>query len=88
MVEIMTHLRKYNLVVEYFEEIQVGGETSVIERASVFPILFGGDQLTAARGAKKAKINYYSVTQLDGLIPCAEDWHTIIYGLFLFETWE
>ena len=43
------------------------------------PILFGGDQLTAARarGAKKAKFNSYcSVTQLDGLIPCAEDWHT------------
>ena len=79
MVEIMSHLLKYTPVVEYNEDVQVEGDTNVVERASVYPILFGGDQLTAARarGAKKAKINsYYPVTQLDGLIPCAEDWHT------------
>lgn len=42
------------------------------------PILFGGDQLTAARarGAKKAKINSVDPSlRFDGLIPIAEDWH-------------
>ena len=41
-------------------------------------ILFGGDQLTAARsrGAKMFRGNSFArPLRLDGLIPCAEDWH-------------
>ena len=41
-------------------------------------ILFGGDQLTAvrARSAVRAKINSTSAaSRLQGIIPCAEDWH-------------
>ena len=48
-------------------------------KSSLNPILFGGDQLIAshARSAKKAKLNSVkSVTQFDGLVPVAEDWHT------------
>ena len=39
---------------------------------------FGGDQLTAtrARGAKRPKMNGITpVSRLEGLSPCAEDWH-------------
>ena len=49
-----------------------------LSRASIHPILIGGDQLTAcrARGAKKAKVNSFEAeSRLDGLIPVAEDWH-------------
>lgn len=41
-------------------------------------MLFGGDQLTSARarGAIRARVNSLSsIAHLDGLIPCAEDWH-------------
>ena len=40
MVEIMSHLLKYTPVVEYNEDVQVEGDTNVVERASVYPILF------------------------------------------------
>ena len=43
------------------------------------PLLFGGDQLTAARarGAKKSRRNSEGmVGKLTGLHPVAEDWHT------------
>ncbi len=46
---------------------------------SLHLILLGGDQLTAAqaRGAKKTRVNSVTCgTRLDGLIPCAEYWHT------------
>ena len=54
------------------------GESVQVPKASLHPILFGGDQLTAARGrgAKKAKVHSDSpATRLDGLVPVAEDWH-------------
>lgn len=55
-------------------------ETVQVCKASLHPILMGGDQLTCstrARGAKKAKVNDDSPTsRLDGLVPVAEDWHT------------
>ena len=43
------------------------------------PILFSGDQKTAARGrgAQKAKMNALSPSaRLEGLVPVAADWHT------------
>ena len=48
-------------------------------QASVYPIFLGGDQLTAARAraAIKTRVNSLTCdTRLDGLVLCAEDWHT------------
>ena len=62
----------------YQEEYQIDEEAIEIPMARMHPILFGGDQLTAARarGAKKAKINSFDpCRKLDGLIPTAADWH-------------
>ena len=47
----MSHLLKYTPVVEYNEDVQVEGDSNVVEQASVYPILFGGDQLIAARAS-------------------------------------
>lgn len=81
MVDIVTHLHQYIPVYEYSKTFQVpgtGDEVEVLD-ASLHRIFFGGDQVTAARarGAVRAKMNSLSpVTQLAGIIPCAEDWHT------------
>ena len=81
MVEIMTNLHQYVPKVEYTEDCfisEIGG-TVQVPGAFFYPILVGGDQLTAARGrgAKKAKVHADSPTsRLEGLIPVAQDWHT------------
>ena len=41
-----------------------------VQDAVLHPLLFGGDQLTAARAR-----GISPMTRLEGLIPCAEDWH-------------
>ena len=77
MVEIMSPL---HLTKEYNKEVFVEGAcgigTSVnVQDAVLHPLLFGGDQLTAARarGAKRIKMNGISpITRLEGLIPCAK----------------
>lgn len=80
MVDIMSHLHQYVPAVEYTRQVFIPtGETVETQEASLHTVLFGGDQLTVARsrGAKKARANSIShATRLDGLIPCAEDWHT------------
>ena len=80
MVDIMSHLHKYVPTVECDEEVKVPDtdETVTIKQANIHRILFGGDQLTAARarGANKARINSVSPMKLlEGLTPCVEDWH-------------
>ena len=80
MAEIMTEMHKYVPTKLYEEEYFDEDEDDVIRlsRASIHPILIGGDQLTAcrARGAKKAKVNsFVAESRLDSLIPVAEDWH-------------
>ena len=48
------------------------------EESVLHPVLFGGDQLTVARGraAIKGKVNSQSATKkLSGLVPVIEDWH-------------
>ena len=72
----MVHIAK-----RYYEDLPSEDSEEVVQipRAVICPILFGGDQLTAARarGAKSAKVNSYDpCRRLDGLIPIAEDWHT------------
>lgn len=81
MVDIMKHMHQYVPYDEYEEEQMVEGiaETVTVTKASAYPILFGGDQLTAARArsARKAKVNsVVPAKRFHGLIPVAEDWHT------------
>lgn len=81
MVDIMSHLHQYVPTVEYTEESSIPGSDGHVEipQAIFHRILFGGDQLTAARarGAQRIRMNSVSPqARLEGLIPCAEDWHT------------
>lgn len=81
MVDILSHLHRYVPMVEYTEDAVVPSTdiTVPVSKASVHPILIGGDQLTAARArsALKAKANEDKPSlRLEGLIPVAEDWHT------------
>ena len=80
MVAIMNHLHQYAPLVQQCEDHHVASidETVRVWSARARPILFGGDQLTAARarGAKKAKVNAVSpAARFEGLVPVAEDWH-------------
>lgn len=89
MVEIMADLHNYVPAVSFTEDVYVKerGITVAVSRAIMYPLLFGGDQLTAARGrdAKKVKYNSPSPTlRLDGLAPCAEDWHTKVILLEVY----
>ena len=63
--------------------------TVAVTKASVHPILIGGDQLTAARarGALRAKANEDKPSlRLEGFIPVAEDWHAkVMESLLLLE---
>ena len=81
MVQILSHIQKYVPLIEQSEDRHIPSidKTTQVFKASVHPILLGGDQLTAARarGAKKSKVHADSPTmRLDGLVPVAEDWHT------------
>ena len=81
MVDIMSHLHQYVPTVEYTEKISVTDSDGYVEipQAIFHRILFGGDQLTAARarGAERIRMNSVSPqARLEGLIQCAEDWHT------------
>lgn len=64
MVDIMTYMQQY---------------VPVTKKGTVYPILFGGDQLTRERAhnAKDAKLqSANSLKKLQGIIPKVEDWHT------------
>ncbi len=79
MVEIMSHLHQYVPSYEYAKKTYqtCTGELQV-SLDHLVKIFFGGDQLTAARarGSKRARVNSLSkVTRLEGIVPCAEDWH-------------
>lgn len=81
MVAIMEHFHQYVPIKEiscdrYMPCID---KTVKVSNALGRPILFSGDQLTAARarGAQKAKVNSPSPSaRFVGLVPMAEDWHT------------
>lgn len=64
---------------EYTEEKTISsGETVTITKAKHHQILFGGDQLTAARmrNAQKSRMNKdYPSDELRGIVPVSEDWH-------------
>ena len=77
----MLHLHEYVPPVQTTKQVFVPGIGEEVDvcQASVYPIFLGGDQLTAARAraAIKTRVNSLTCeTRLDGLVPCAEDWHT------------
>ena len=80
MIKILSHVHQFVPVVECEQEVNVGdGRTTSQPMSSLHPVLFGGDQLTAARirGAQEAKCNSVTASKrFDGLIPVIEDWHT------------
>lgn len=77
----MSNLHQYVPAIKYTEDrfITKIGKKVQVPAALLYPLLIGGDQLTAARGrgAKKDKVHADSpMSGLEGLIPVAEDWHT------------
>ena len=80
MIEILTHLHQYVPVKEHTKNVFIPSTSEVVtaQEAKVKQVLFGGDQLTAARarGAIKAMSNASTAAKrLQGLIPVCEDWH-------------
>ena len=80
MAEIMIFLHQYIPAKQYVEAVDVEGADRpiTVHCAVLHPLLFGGDQLTAsrARGSRQIMMNGISPkSHLEGLIPCAEDWH-------------
>ncbi len=77
MVHILGEMHKYVPTKSYKEDFTTfDGEVIQIPKAVIHPVLFGGNQLTAAR-AKSAKVNSIDpCLRLEGLLPFAEDWHT------------
>lgn len=80
MADILSHLHQYVPSVPFQCQVQhASGEVFTEHRSSMHRIIVGGDQLTAARirGAQKAKSNAASPEKrVEGIIPCADDWHT------------
>ena len=80
IVDIVTLLHQYVPVIVNTIRFEVPGfgEEVEVKKSKMRKILFGGDQLTAvrARSAVRAKMNSTSAASpLQGIIPCAEDWH-------------
>ena len=81
MIDIMHTLHQY---VPIISEESEGAPC----RSAVHKVLFGGDQLTAARarGCRDLRLNSDTITgQLQGLLPVAEDWHTSVTLLSVSE---
>ena len=83
MVDILSHFHQYVPSIESTKCVYVDGigETVEVPQASLYKLLFGGDQLTVARarGAMNTRINPPSPSgRMAGLIPCIEDWHVQI----------
>jgi len=92
MIQIASHVHQYVPIIEHETQTRITTDSTVVdvtEHSSVLhPLLFGGDQLTAARmrGAKEAKCNSITAARrLEGLIPVIEDWHTKVVLLEVCE---
>ena len=86
MIEIMSELQKYVPIISSDKQVHIDSMQMyvTVPQARIYPILFGGDQLTAvrARGAQKAKISSPDPKhRLEGIIPTAEGWHTKVVVL-------
>ena len=80
MVAILTHSSQYvpDALASSEITLSTGGKV-VVENHKMHRILFGGDQMTAARARAgiDAKLNGDTKAQrLDGIIPVFEDWHS------------
>ena len=78
MVKIMSALQKYVPSTSENKTFVVDGEVTTVNDVTFWPILFGGDQLTAvrARGAQALRCTHDTSTdRIDGLFPVIEDWH-------------
>ena len=76
MIDVMSTLHEYVPVLNT-DTSESSSQEPMNE--TLHPLLFGGDQLTAARarGCQELRINSDTATgRLQGLIPVAEDWHT------------
>lgn len=83
MVEILAHLQKYVPHKKTTNLVYVPSTEDVVitESAKYQPVLFGGDQLTAARarGAITAMVNHPTPeNRLEGIVPVVEDWHVLV----------
>ena len=79
MVEIMLHAHQYVPTRSEIKQVNISsGDTASVTEMQMHHLIFGGDQLTAARarGAKKSRVNSTTLDKrLSGLEPCVEDWH-------------
>ena len=80
MVSIMEELHTYVPTIHTRVDVTTAGvsEPDTIDDYQFHCILFGGDQLTAARirGSQRIRQNFVDKKgQLQGLVPCIEDWH-------------
>ena len=78
MVDIMTRLHQYVPMSESFQDAAIPdtSQTVTVAKASVYQILMGGNQLTAARArsALKDKANEDTPSlQLEGFVPVIEE---------------
>ena len=81
MIEIMTDLHQYVPIQGTTASSTSTDNTEQLPKEKVHALLFGGDQLTAARarGCQDLRINSDTTAgKLKGLIPTAEDWHTAV----------
>lgn len=79
MIEVMLNLHKYVPSRNITKCATVNGSEHILEDKKMYPVLFGGDQLSVARyrGSKTIRrSSSNSVERLEGLFPVAEDWHT------------
>ena len=80
MIAIMKHLHQYVRTETKTTEVifpQTGDKIDDT-KTDFHTILFGGDQLTSkrARGSQMMRSNFVTFTeQINGLLPCTEDWH-------------
>ena len=81
MIEIMTEHHQYVPMHVHAPDDTSVSDTDQPSTEKVHALLFGGDQLTAARarGCQELRMNSDSTTgKLKGLMPTAEDWHTSV----------
>ena len=81
MIDIMSCLHRYVPVMQTNVADPSADMADQLTSEILHPLLFGGDQLTAARarGCQELRINSDTANgRLHGLIPVAEDWHTTV----------
>ena len=81
MIKIVSHMQQYVPNIDYTDKCFIPSRMEYVDKPSsvLHNILFGGDQLTAARvrGAQLAMSNSKTaIKRLEGVTPVIEDWHT------------